>query len=249
MAKNAKGVWLTSMRSLFGIGNRRVDAERTELLPEPTALGPRLERTTPEEQVWFSDIFQDIGLVKMFTSDRVVDDLAAAAASQEANFAGEPLGPEHFSKRIWRDRGKRIKRLPPISFCNGDWVLSEKAADVLRAHDLGGGALYPVAMLQGDKKTPLEGEWFSWNFGNVKEAFVREASRVKVNEYSDRIVSPPDNMQDGDLTVSSAALDGPDVWVDPTLKRSLFISGRLAASLRKARLEKAFRLKRCGVEA
>ena len=201
-----------------------------------------------DEQVWFCDVIQDVGLIKMVTSDMVADDLGSAAASEKANFAGKPLGPEHFSKRIWADSDVRNLTLPALSFCNGDWVVNEKAADVLRAHDLGGGALYPVTVLQRDKKTPLEGHWFCWNFGNVKDAFVREASRVTVNEFSQSIVSPPDDMQDGDLTVSPAALEGSDVWVDTGLKRSLFVSGRLAAALRKARLDKAFRLRRCIVD-
>ena len=198
-----------------------------------------------DEQVWFCDVIQDVGLIKMVTSDMAEDDLTSAAASEEANFAGQSLGPEHFSKRIWADRDVRKLTLPALSFCNGDWVVNAKAANVLRAYDLGGGALYPVAMLQRDKKTPLAGEWFCWNFGNVKEAFVREVSRVKVNRYAKSIVSPPDDMQDGDLTVSAAALEGPDVWVDHGLENSLFVSGQLAAALRKAQLDKAFRLKRC----
>ena len=51
----------------------------------------------------------------------------------------------------------------------------------------------------------------------------------------------------GLMAVSAAALGGPDVWVDPTLFKSVFVSGRLGDALDEAGLRKAFRLYRSRV--
>jgi hypothetical protein len=47
--------------------------------------------------------------------------------------------------------------------------------------------------------------------------------------------------------VSREALDGSDVWVDPLLSRSLFLSQRLGDALDAAGLRQDFRLFRCQV--
>jgi hypothetical protein len=52
---------------------------------------------------------------------------------------------------------------------------------------------------------------------------------------------------DDQIAVSRAAIGGPDVWVDPTLFRSVFLSGRLGDALDQAGMRKAFLLSRCRV--
>jgi hypothetical protein len=53
--------------------------------------------------------------------------------------------------------------------------------------------------------------------------------------------------KDDQLAVSRAAMAGPDVWADPTLFKSVFVSERLGKALREAGLARAFRLFRCRV--
>ena len=54
-------------------------------------------------------------------------------------------------------------------------------------------------------------------------------------------------LKDDDAAVSRAALTGPDVWVDPLLFKSLFLSGPLGDALAEAGMREAFALLRCRV--
>jgi len=54
-------------------------------------------------------------------------------------------------------------------------------------------------------------------------------------------------MSDGAFAVSRDALGGPDVWVDPLLLKSIFVSGALGDALEAAGLRKALRLFKCRV--
>jgi hypothetical protein len=57
----------------------------------------------------------------------------------------------------------------------------------------------------------------------------------------------PTIKKDDQLAVSPAAFDGPDVWVDPLLFKSVFLSGALGDALDAAGLRRAFDLFRCRV--
>jgi hypothetical protein len=52
---------------------------------------------------------------------------------------------------------------------------------------------------------------------------------------------------DGDLAVTRAAFEGPDIWVDPAISPAFFVSDGLAQALRAAGVHKTFGLKKCRV--
>lgn len=58
---------------------------------------------------------------------------------------------------------------------------------------------------------------------------------------------PPMLLTHDDLSVSAAALEGPDIWIDKRIWRVFFVSGGLASALRKAGAAAPFYLKRCRV--
>ena len=54
-------------------------------------------------------------------------------------------------------------------------------------------------------------------------------------------------MQDKDIAVSSSALDGPDLWMDPQMRDAFFVSHALAQALRVAKVSRPFKLRKCVV--
>ena len=203
------------------------------------------------EAVWISTAQADVRLIGKFETDAWTDRRELARAAERSNQHGEFVDAEACPNRIWGDdRARTMTRLPHLVMAQAHWIVSAKAAAVLRGFDLGGGALYPVrdGVFQRDNKTPVAGDMFCWIFGNVKTAFAPDQTpRKKPFGVAGLRWSLPSMLADDDIAVTDAALAGPDVWVDPTLFQSLFVSGALGDALEAAGLHEAFRLRRCRV--
>ena len=170
----------------------------------------------------------------------------------QRNIDGEPLTAEFFPDEIWGISSARPSayNLPNLFRAGDVWAVSALAADVLRQFDLGGGGLYPVKVMKKDRATPVGGEWFCLNFGNRKNSFLPEQSSRFRHDYirnGQKGWFPRLPCGDYDLSVSSAALDGPDVWVDPDVGDAFFLSDALAKALKNAKADKGFFLAKCRV--
>jgi hypothetical protein len=203
--------------------------------------------------VWLSDTWRDSALILPLTADLVQSDVDAAIDGQRLNKKGQPVPPELCPARIWGEqRAPTFVTLPDLFFANGYWIVSERAANVLWEFDLGGGALYPIrdGIYQRDNERRIPDEFFCWIYGNTKKAFLEQFSptteAMSGATTRDWCVLPW-HLKDNDIAVSRAALEGPDVWLDLQLFKSVFVSGRLGDALTKAGLQKAFRLLRCRV--
>jgi len=53
--------------------------------------------------------------------------------------------------------------------------------------------------------------------------------------------------KDYDMAVTKAALVGPDLWIDPLVRKALFLSDPLAQALKAAKLTRPFGLRKCRV--
>lgn len=141
--------------------------------------------------------------------------------------------------------------MPDLFWAMSQWIVSSKAADILRQHDLGGGALYPVSdgVFQKDGKTRVPGDYFCWVFGNTKSAFLAaETPSVQPLEAgTEGLWRLPAKLSDGAITVARLAMSGPEIWLDPTLFKSVFLSRPLGDALEQAGLHTAFRLFKCRV--
>lgn len=206
------------------------------------------------QHVWISDILTDSELIVMFGSDIAEENTPQAIEGLKLLKPGRPVPRDLCPRRVWNEKGRKERtRLPHLSIINGYPIVSECAAAVLRQFDLGEGALYPIdGAFQSDRATPIDGNYFSWVFGNQKNAFLplespnKRAFGVKVDGEYVRW-SLPILPEDDGIAVSMNGLQGPDVWVDPLLFKSVFLSGPLGDALEKAGLRKAFRLFRCRV--
>lgn len=210
------------------------------------------------EHVWVNDMFRDSTLVPMMRVDIVDGENPrkdAARAGLKALKAGLPVSSEQCPQEIWAEPGKftlqEKEQMPDLFNARGYWIISGKAASILRSFNLGKGALYPVNVYDTDRKSEFDGQYYCWVIGNSKSALSFDGSNglFYPPDYSSPPThrNPPFNMADDDIAVSSVALAGPDAWVDPTLFHSAFVSGSLGDALAEAGLKRAFRLRRARV--
>jgi hypothetical protein len=214
------------------------------------------------DYVWVSKAMTDSDLIRSLSTGWSDDVLFKTSIMAQR---GDPVPPDMCPKRIWSTLDSRryyedidnayeyYEPLIPNLFMGGcHWTVSEKAAEIIGQFDLGGGALYPVSegVFEFGNEIRMPGEYFTWIFGNVKQAFLPDETPKKeyLGPYPPAWWHMPwDDMADDDIAVSREALDGSDVWVDPLLSRSLFLSQRLGDALDAAGLRQDFRLFRCQV--
>ncbi len=201
-----------------------------------------------EDTVWVSGAINDQTAYRAFDNDMLLNDVDLNIETNRRNYRGEPLRSDEFPSKIWLAKHKKgpVKRLPAF-FCERSFfVANEKVTEILRQFDLGQGGLYPVELFQKDKNTPIEGEYHYLNFGNVKHSFLPEESPEMRDIPVDRKY-PPAVIKDATVAVDESALVGPDIWIEPRLLYSFFVSGRLVQALKKAKLDKFFRLSQCRI--
>jgi hypothetical protein len=205
------------------------------------------------EAVWVSNAMNDSRLDSDITTDLNEKNIDLVIDSLRRNESGEVLEAQLFPTAIYPGKALKtpFRRLPHLFKAGGYWVVSEPVADVLRQFDLGGGGLYPVKIFQKDRKTRVEGEYFCLNFGNVKHAFLPDESsdRIAKDENPLRYYLPLGTWGHDIVAVASDAMAGADVWIDPLLRHAFFVSDRLRSALKCAKIEDAFRLKKCSIIA
>lgn len=179
------------------------------------------------------------------------------------NDRGEPLAADRFPKSSQVDpemykyladfEGKKLtykKGLPYLFTCGYIYVSSD-LADILRVHDLGNGALYPTRFFEVDGTTEIPGEYFCLNFGNTKAAFMPDQSpKARPFNEASKVITKwvlPWGQKNGDIAVSTAALRGADIWIDPVFWNAFFISGRLQKAQKAAKFTSRFAMRKCCV--
>ena len=190
------------------------------------------------ETVWISKAPLDSRLIFPLTSD--VAEPKGLIHYWKASYAGEPRNAP-CPTEIWvkDDSAGDIKKLPDLSIVRTSWILSLRLADVFRRFDLGTGGIEPVKAFKADHRTPLGGQYFCLSFDNVKRAFLPDQS-ARVCDFVKGVWTTKPDFSDGNIVCSRDALSGPDIWIDPRLYGSLFLSDRLVNALAEARLEKTF---------
>ena len=190
------------------------------------------------EVVWISKAPVDSRLLLPVTSD--LAEPKGLVNYWKANNAAESLNPS-CPTQLWvkDDSAGEITELPDLSLIRTSWILSKRLADVFRRFDLGKGGIEPVRAFGRDRRTPLAGEYFCLTFDNVKRAFRPEESQ-KVSDFVKGVWTTDPAFSDGDIVCSRDALSGPDIWIDPRLYGSIFLSDDLVKALADAKLEKTF---------
>jgi hypothetical protein len=206
---------------------------------------------------WMSVASLDAGIIKPLRSEMsFADDESLQKAYADAGHAagnGQPIPAEFLPRTVfgWRGRHDSSKpltgRLPHL--CTSDfWFVSSEVADVLRRFDLGGCKLHPVEVLMEDRKTPLPGSYFILEFNSWKDVFVADASPdIAMASGSKTRRRPWLSTPDDAAALSRQALEGADIWWNPNILRTFFLSDRLVQALRAAKVDKPFSLRRCRI--
>jgi hypothetical protein len=154
------------------------------------------------------------------------------------------------------ERMQRFERLPP-AFIASAFLACRPLADVFRQFDLGNGYVVPVQLYRFAKITPetpdmevvdVDYHWVC--LSQRKQCFLPTESR-EIERYPGE--SGPDARwsamapKDDEIAVNSAALDGADLWYDPTLPSKLFLKGHVMKALKKSGYEKIYRYIKCRV--
>lgn len=145
---------------------------------------------------------------------------------------------------------KLVKNLPYLFISGGFWFVSMEIVDTLRQFNMGEGAFYPVKVFQHDQKTPVEGTYFCWNFGNTKEAVLLEKTiGACKSPYpdGDQRRSFTGILNDNDIAIRATAVDGPDIWLDPQFRQVFFFSDQLVQALKEMKIASIFRFKKCRI--
>ncbi|HET9218880.1 MAG TPA: hypothetical protein VFR18_17990 [Terriglobia bacterium] len=201
------------------------------------------------ETVWISKAPLDSRLLLPLTSD--VAEPKGLIHYWKANSAAESRNAS-CPTEIWVKDGsaREINKLPDLSLIRTSWILSQRLADVFQRFDLGKGGIEPVRAFKSDHHTPLAGQYFCLSFDNVKRAFLPDESS-KVSNFVKGVWTTDPDFSDGNIVCSREALSGPDIWIDPRLYGSLFLSDRLVSALAEAKVEEAFGglggLRRCRI--
>lgn len=190
----------------------------------------------------------DPRLILGYQTDLSQRDFNASVEGCQALGRGLPVPLNQRPNTIFADRkGKGRKSFPPLFMANGFWIVSQQVAEVMQRFELGDGVLHPIVVLGPDDKTPLDGSWFCWIFGNRKDTLDAEAS-VNLRAHSP---VPGDDWRklanspvDDDVALSREALVGPDVWIENRLKQAVLLSGPLGDALAAAKFTKALRMTR-----
>lgn len=167
---------------------------------------------------------------------------------------GEKLQREEFVEAAYVFDPKRWSRVKDLFAVDGFYCVKGKLADLLKKFDLADGELVDFPIYEADKVTRLTGPFFFLNFGSQKDCFVPEETNgarlvVRNEARGIEIWRGPTEPSDGDIAVTSLALEGADLWIDPRLKGKIFMSGRLHDAIEAAKLKIDFRFAKARISA
>ncbi len=157
----------------------------------------------------------------------------------------------------WRRSNAKGDKAPNFMNLGGRPAVNAACKAVMEQADLGAINFHPIRILNaGRKSEPWPEEIYVVNVGNAKEALAIDvglADGTVRGTYVPGFEIPPEAVRYSvepsiSAPLTTAALDGPDIWMDPKMSRGgLFISDRLAKLLRDAKMAGGWGLKECSV--
>lgn len=203
------------------------------------------------DAIWLSDIYTEDHLIKGYKSADTEGPASRESVAGGLNAQGDVVKPEWVPSAV-RPDGPKHRKLTEVNLCYSFFLLvGPKVHAVLETMNLGHGYTKPVAVLHHDGTPDPERQMWFWNFGNKIDGFLPEQSlrvkRASPGQTGLETWFSPDLIRDDEIAVRASCLDGPDVWVDTRLRRSVFFSGRLVSAFKNAGVDKPFKFTRCRV--
>jgi hypothetical protein len=203
-----------------------------------------------ENYAWVCDMLDFAYTPMSMDRPEEVDEKSPTAIASQKHNAGEQYDENAFEPIAkWKKNmhgGSKV--LPHVFKCNAFTVVSAKAQEVFRGHDMGTATFRRLRLYEADGVTLHSDQLYLLNFGDRKEALKVEESPNLRQAFSRGDVKKLrflEQRADDDAILSEAALSGPDLWTDPLLFGGVFFSDQLHNAMRKARIEKQFNLSRC----
>ncbi len=209
----------------------------------------------PDETVWWvgATTPPDNATVKITQPPLEIEDSIERRSKVIAR--GERVEDEVFPTRLdmnapfCTDAGYfRGGRRLPVFFYQDLFCIAHEAIDIFAAHDLGEAQFRDVEIYEFDGETRVEEPVRVLVPANARKAFSMEHSpavKASTLPVPELLAAPVASFmaKNGDVAVARHVLDGPDVWIDPTYRRTFFMSDRLAQALREAGLADDFNLR------
>jgi hypothetical protein len=221
-------------------------------------------------QVWISEVFTDYQLgnkmglrwkypgVDWSPAEHILDTPTDQEIARfRAYRSGHHLPPEDLPEALAIWEPNCFARTGDMFSLGSMYVVRPKLADVFSKFDLGDGGLVPIAIYEADLQTRAKGEYYMLQLGAQKNCFLPDQSNQDGYRIQPFAVDRKTGQQlwsietligDGDVAVSVAALEGPDLWAEISVHQRLFMSGALAEALQRADAKGVdFMLKQCRV--
>jgi hypothetical protein len=233
-------------------------------------MGQTVRSGRMSDHVWISEIFSDytlgnkLGLrwkfpgedwssPKHFLDTPTDRELARVRDYRDGRGLSADAIPEAIA--IWE--AKSFRRARDVFSIGSMFILKPKLAELFARFDLGQGGVEPITVYEEDLQTRAKGDYFMLHFGGQKDSFLPERSNkegyrihpLAVDRNTGRqIWSIECLVQDGDVVVSPAALEGPELWGEVSVHSRLFMSARLGEALREPGATNVdWQLKKCRV--
>lgn len=157
-------------------------------------------------------------------------------------YFGVPYSEEDFPEAVAVWNEKAFARKKDRFAAGGFYAVRGRTAEILAESDLGKGGLIPMPLFKADLETPWPEPCWWLNFGESKDSFVPGESK-NLFEYRKHPVTAEECWSfmgpsvDYSIAVSRKALTGSDLWIERQLRGEIFLSGRLARALIKAKIK------------
>lgn len=147
---------------------------------------------------------------------------------------------------------RRFAKVKDIFYSGGFLTVEGKLAEVLARFDLGEGGLIPFTIYKADLITPLDREVFLVNFGARKSSILPEqcedARKFVIEKKTSRQIWHINRLNPtGEVVLSPAAIDGPDLWFEESVYNRVFIKDALAQALIEIGMGDVFKLTPCRI--
>ncbi|KEO59248.1 hypothetical protein [Thioclava indica] len=173
-------------------------------------------------------------------------------AATDRHYRGHALTREEFTEAMYVFDEKRWARQKDLFMAGGFYAVRGKLAEVLKQFDLGAGGLIEFPIYQADKVTPLPGPFYLLNFGCIKDSVVIEQCQKLHHVFEKKIFGydqwSVSNLEDGEIAVTAAALEGPDLWFESKLRKKILMSGRLHDAIVAEKIKVNFKFARARIE-
>ncbi len=206
-----------------------------------------------EDSAWYIDVFQRTDNLFGFRAD-LFEEGEQRYLETTGRIKDGTLPADKMFLRIWimeDSTDDERQTLPHFVIAGNILVVSQQVAYVLNQFDLGASTLHPVQLFQADRVAAFPGNWFLVQIAARKAASEPEHSKgfrrpsFSWNKSLGKLRFSEDSKKE--IYLDLFVFTGSDIWIDPRLGSSLFVSQPLMAALSAENVLSLLNILRCPV--